>query len=174
MVACPRMVPSFSLLALLACRDLDKVPVVAGERCAPERDEVEVACTLDGDTFQVDACGGESVRMLGVDAAEIAHNDTEVDQCWGPEAADWLAETLEDAEVRLTFDATCQDTYERTLAYVWLEDDDGDERLVNEWIIRQGMAQVYEDFDDIRLAELLYAAQDAAQAEGLGRWGACE
>ncbi|MFN7143665.1 MAG: thermonuclease family protein, partial [Myxococcota bacterium] len=77
------------MVALLGCRGLDSVDIVAGEHCAPDR-EVEIACVLDGDTFQVGECGGESVRLLGVAAPEIAHNDSEVDECWGPESASWL------------------------------------------------------------------------------------
>lgn len=162
-----------SLLVLSACRDLDRVPVMAGERCAADREDVPVACVLDGDTFQVDACGGESVRLLGVNAPEIAHDGTEVDMCWGPEAAAWLADLLDGVEVRLSYDRKCTDGYDRTLAYAWIPDDEGDELLVNELLVREGMAPVYEDFDDIRLAEVLYTAQDIAQAAGAGLWGAC-
>ncbi|MFZ5476496.1 MAG: thermonuclease family protein [Myxococcota bacterium] len=161
------------------CEGLDRIPIVVGtedDPCAPEREE-EVACTLDGDTFQVGACGGESVRLLGVSAPEIAHDESETDECWGPEAATWLDDLLVGVTVRLSFDAVCEDTYERTLAYAWIDESvDGEEesRLVNEEIIRAGYARVYEDFDDIRLADRLYEAEAAAQEENLGLWAVCE
>ncbi len=153
------------------------VPVLEGDHCALSRDEV-VACTLDGDTFQVAVCGGESVRLLGVDAPEIAHNDNEVAECWGPEAAAYAAARLEGISVRLEFDRVCTDTYERTLAYAYIPDGDPDTEeddiFVNEEIIRLGYATVYDDFDDIRLRDLLYNAEWTAQSRGAGIWSACE
>lgn len=137
-----------------------------------------MACTLDGDTFQVGTCGGESIRLLGVDAPEIAHNDSEVAECWGPESASYLAELLADLTVRLEFDTTCTDTYGRTLAYAWIPEGDpeetSDDLLVNRDVIRQGMATVYEEFDDIRRADQLYSDEYAARQAGLGLWSACE
>jgi micrococcal nuclease len=181
MLPCRRMRWLPVVLWCGGCKGLDKVPIVVGadddeEICAQSREE-DVACTLDGDTFQVEVCGGESVRMLGVDAPEIAHTDTEVADCWGDEAAAWLADFLEDATVRLSFDATCEDAYGRTLAYVWIDEVEGDEDssiLVNEEIIRAGQARFYTDFGDIRLRDRLEAAEAAAKAEGLGLWADCE
>jgi micrococcal nuclease len=166
-------VPYVVLTLLAGCRGIDSLPIVAGEHCAPDREET-VACTLDGDTFQIGACGGESVRLLGINAPEIAHSDAEVDECHGPESAAWLADLLTGVEVRLEFDATCEDTYDRTLAYAWIVDEDGEERLVNEEILLAGMARVYEDFDDIRLAERMYAAQARAVSANAGLWAVCE
>lgn len=162
------------LLPLLhGCRGLDAVEIVAGEHCADDR-EVEVACTLDGDTFQVGACGGESVRLLGINAPEIAHDGTEVDECWGPESAAWLTDRLDGLDLLLEFDATCEDVYGRTLAYAWIVEEDGARALLNAEILSEGMARVYEDFDDIRLAPTLYAAQAQAQAQNVGLWSTCE
>lgn len=168
----------FPILALLACPGLDRVPIVVGdateaERCASD-EEAEVACTLDGDTLQIGACGGESVRLLGVDADEIAHSETEQDECYGPEAAAYLADLLTGETVRLEYDRECQDAYGRTLAYVYATDDDGVEYLVNERVIREGMAYFYEEFADIRLADTLAAAEAAAQADNAGLWAVCE
>jgi len=161
------------LVGLVGCRGLDSVPILSGEHCAPDREET-VACTLDGDTFQVAECGGESVRLLGINAPEIAHNSSEIDECWGPEAAQWAADHVTGLTLRLEFDATCQDTYDRTLAYAWYTNDDGEEVLLNEELIETGQARVYEDFDDIRLADRLYAAQARAVAANEGLWAVCE
>lgn len=172
MVPCQSM--SVAILALLfGCRGLDSVAIVAGEHCAADRD-VTVGCIRDGDTFEVDSCEGEAVRMLGVDAPEIAHDSTEVDDCFGPESTDWLTDLLLEEEVRLEFDADCDDGHERTLAYAWLTDDEGEETLANEAIIRAGYARFYEEFSDIRLADRLAAAEADAQAANAGLWGVCE
>jgi micrococcal nuclease len=174
-----------SILPLLfACWTLDDVPVFGTPRCAEER-IVEVGCVLDGDTFQVGACGGESVRLLGIDAPEIAHNGSETDMCWGPEARDWTTSALLGRTVRLEFDTTCEDMYGRTLAYVYLLDEaeaadsgepaeEAEETFVNTEILRQGQARVFEDFDDILLREILYTAQASAQQANVGLWGECE
>lgn len=169
------------LSLLFACWTLDDVPVFGTPRCAEER-IVEVGCVLDGDTFQIGACGGESVRLLGIDAPEIAHNRSETDMCWGPEARDWTTSMLLGRSVRLEFDATCEDMYGRTLAYVYLLPDDvdsgssdeADETFVNTEILRQGQARVFEDFDDILLREMMYTAQAAAQQANVGLWAECE
>lgn len=174
------------LSSLLGCWTLDTVPVFASARCAPER-YVEVGCVLDGDTFQVGACGGESVRLLGVDAPEIAHNSSETDMCYGPEARDWSTQQLLGRTVRLEFDATCEDMYGRTLAYVYLVDEsvsvgdtgepvevETDETFINAEILRQGRARVFEDFDDILLREVLYTAQATGQRNNAGLWAECE
>ncbi len=174
MLPCGSMSVAYAILVLLVgCRGLDAVAIVAGEHCAPDR-EATVACTLDGDTLEVGACGAESVRLLGIDSPEIAHDSTEVDQCFGPEAAAWMADRLVGVDVRLEFDAECADTYGRTLAYVWTTDEDGTETLVNDEILRAGYARVFEEFDDIRLAERIYDAQADAQAANAGLWAVCE
>jgi endonuclease YncB( thermonuclease family) len=46
--------------------------------------------------------------------------------------------------------------------------------LINEEIIRAGAARVYEEFDDIKLAPVLYDAEAVAQRGEAGLWGVCE
>jgi micrococcal nuclease len=160
---------------LAACRGLDSVEIVSGDHCAPSREET-VGCARDGDTLELDDCGGEAIRLLGINAPEIAHDSTEVDECYGPESAAWVSDLTVGRDVRLEFDTTCEDKYFRTLAYIYMlpEEEGDDEVFLNEEIVRQGYARVYEDFDDIRLADTLYAAQDEAQAENRGLWSVCE
>jgi micrococcal nuclease len=162
----------------------DEIPLVAEGQCAPGR-EGEVACTLDGDTFDIGACGdevGERFRMLGIDAPEIAHDEPA--DCWGDAAAFELERLLEGRTVTLTFDVDCVDVYERTLAYVWLRDADGDgdtaeedgeSVLVNEWMLEEGHARLYKEdwVDPLRLQQRLDDASARASARGLGLWGAC-
>lgn len=167
--------------------------------CDAERDAV-VACVLDGDTVDLGACGdglGERVRMLGLDAPEIAHSDSEVADCWGDEAHAALEEIVGGRRVTLTFDQTCLDLYGRSLAYLWLVgdeldhllDEDGiddflqpldvgdDEQalLVNQWMVWQGHARVFDEaiFGRLRYQDRLDAAQRAAEREGRGLWGTC-
>lgn len=135
-----------------------------------------------------------TVRLLGVDAPEIAHSDGEVSDCFGDTSADFLSDALIGETIILSRDVECQDVYGRELAYVALaagddewdfeceyEDDETScnttssaQVLMNDIVIRYGYARVYEDFDNIRLASLLYESQDAAQAANAGLWAECE
>jgi endonuclease YncB( thermonuclease family) len=162
------------------CPLLDEVPIVGPpvvgfEPCAPEREE-SVACVLDGDTFDVEACGdnGERIRMLGIDAPEVAHGEDPA-ECWGYEASAELERLLTSEDVLLTFDWECEGIYNRTLAYVWLEQEGDDSLLVNQWMLEEGHARLFEeDFGQpIQLKDDFEAAQDVARARGLGLWGAC-
>lgn len=170
------MSPWFTpLVVLAACEGLDRVPILEGGQCAPERDAT-VACIRDGDTIELDYCGGEAVRLLGIDAPEIAH-EGEPAECYGDEATQRMTWLASGQAVRLRFDTTCTDAYDRTLAYVYLvndPEDEDDDVLLNEQLVREGYVRVYEDFDDIKLADLLYTAEAAARNAGLGLWGACE
>ncbi|TNE90253.1 MAG: nuclease [Deltaproteobacteria bacterium] len=176
-----------ALLPLLAgCYDppdfppIEDLPIEPTNRCAPAREDELVACVLDGDTLDIGACGeelGERVRLLGINAPEIAH-DPDPAECFGPEAEVALRAELAGERVRLTFDVdACEDTYGRALAWVWLEDPtqpDAEPVLINEWLVREGYARVYEDFiDGILYEQDLRDAEARAIAEGRGLWGAC-
>ncbi len=192
---------SSGLLFVVACdrRPADLPPVPDGfptflegdGACAPSRNDT-VACVLDGDTFDVGACGddvGVRIRMLGINAPEIAH--TEPAQCYGDIAATALRELIDRRAVVLTFDYECFDRYGRSLAYVWFQSDDavvvdpegGDTAtpasyvLANEWMLQQGYARLApEDWttQDIRLLDTMMAAEQRAREQGIGLWGACD
>lgn len=183
----------FSLL-LVGCLDfpdlplVDEVPIVASQRCAPAREEI-VACVLDGDTFDVGQCGsgGERVRMLGINAPEIAHPpDPTPSECWGDNAAAELRRRIEGRRVLLTFDQNCTDVFGRTLAYAWIpgstpapidpDDEEPGETItsVNEEMVLWGHARIYgEEFGEIELQRRLEIARDLAEALGRGLWGVC-
>lgn len=191
------------LWTLLACYtppDLPPfggVPIVAAppEGCRDD-DEYTVACTIDGDTFDLSLCGdgGERVRMLGVDAPETEKPGKAAD-CYANEAWDWLTSVLAGQEVTLSFDRTCTDIYDRTLAYVWLRGDafeavaddlpfwvsnwyqDPEEPaiLLNEVMLGEGYARQYpEDLAGTLVFQtrLDDAAREAEQFSR-GLWGAC-
>lgn len=151
---------------------VDRVPIVADNRCAEPR-EVRVVCVLDGDTFDIGQCGegGERIRMLGIDAPEIAHPPDPA-ECWGEAAEQALRRRIEGQTVLLTFDARCEGVFGRTLAYVW--DLDAQDRSVNTWMVEQGHARIYDEaFGDVVLQPQLIEARDVARSRGLGLWGEC-
>ncbi len=174
---------SLWLLILSACNR--EIPILVNDWCADERGAT-VLEIIDGDTIKVDQ--GETLRLLGIDAPEIYYEGSSecTSQespacCNGVEAEDWLKDLLPvGTGVRLSFDLECEDTYARTLAYVWLpstQDTGGAEVFINEQAIDAGMSRLFdEDIGsalDIRYYERFQAAQTDAQGRGAGLWGAC-
>jgi micrococcal nuclease len=180
--------PPFSAVVVFALSGCwrDQVPFFDDSAtpgpCSATRTE-EVGCVVDGDTLDVNSCGGERVRLLGVDTPEV--HGVDEPECYGPEASDFLKDLLpEGAALTLRFDIDCVDTYDRTLAYVYIDDPDSsdtgatDELFVNELILSQGYGRWFaEDIgnaQDIREKDRLQAAEDEARSAGRGLWGACE
>ena len=117
---------------------------------------------IDGDTITVSGVG--VVRLIGVDAPEKTggYRDSEP---FGDAAATFMRRLLEGHTVRLEYDGDRKDQYNRTLAYVFLEDG----RLANVEIIRAGYAEVYRRFDYRRKPDFFAAERDAKDARR-GMW----
>ena len=130
---------------------------------------VPVVRVVDGDTLWVRRDGAdEKVRLIGIDTPEVDWYGGEA-ECFGDEAGRSAMRLLEGASVRLELDRDPTDPYDRTLAYVYLEDG----RMVNLLLVRRGFAVVtiYEPND--RYEDRLRAAERAAQDDGAGLWSAC-
>lgn len=155
---------------------VDEVPIVSSDRCDAPR-EAFVACVLDGDTFDIGMCGdgGERIRMLGINAPEIAH-PPEPEECWGDEAALELTRRIEGTSVLLTFDRTCQGVFGRTLAYVWTGDTEEENVMsLNQQLLDEGHVRVFaEEFGQIIFQQEYEQTEAEARARGVGLWGACE
>lgn len=107
---------------------------------------VEVVRVIDGDTLIVDRDGAEErVRVLGIDAPEVARDGSPGEPCAAEATA--LTERLTDGgEVEVITDPSQSETdrYGRTLAYV-----EADGRDVSAELLREGLAEVYESAPDI-------------------------
>ena len=126
-------------------------------------DPVLVRHVVDGDTIDVVNVG--RVRLLGIDAPELAHGyDTPAP--WAQEARDRLAALVLDRWVRLETDGQPLDVYSRRLAYVLT--DSG--VFVNAMLLRDGLAHVTARVPLLRLDELR-RAESEAQAFRRGMWG---
>ena len=88
---------------------------------------------VDGDTLLLE--DGTRVRLLGVDAPEIAHENQPAEPL-GADAAEFMRRAVEGRQVRLEFDRERRDQYRRVLAYVWIG-----ERCMNEELIRAGYSR---------------------------------
>ncbi len=118
----------------------------------------------DGDTlFLTD---GRKVRLLGVDTPEVGENL----ECYGDEATALLRSLLpEGTHVRVLADTQALDQYGRSLLLLWQDD----ATFVNLALIQQGAAEAVVLEPNLLYASEFEAAEDAAQAAGLGLWGTC-
>ncbi len=154
-----RLLPVGLLLAILASHAAyaGTLSVVSPDRW------VHVAHVYDGDTFRTD--GGEKVRLVGINAPEVAHDD-EPGQPLGKRAGARLRGLVLDREVRLMTDAQQHDIYGRLLAHVYLRDG----TWINGLLVREGLAHVYIFPPNFAHAVSLLHEEDTARARHLGIW----
>ncbi|MBC8874079.1 MAG: thermonuclease family protein [Planctomycetes bacterium] len=135
----------------------------------------EVVRVVDGDTLKVRAPDaserdlrserGVRLRLLGIDCPESVKPNHPVEP-WGPEAAEFTTKFIADRPVRLQFDGRRVDQYGRYLAYVFV-----DERMLNEELVREGLARVSTyPGDSQTMARRLRAAEDEARQNLRGIW----
>lgn len=141
------------------------VTVGVGVATAAPSPEAVVQRIVDGDTFEAGFEGRTTtVRLLNVDTPETKDPNADV-ECLGPEAASRLAQMIPvGSTVRLAFDDERTDGYDRTLAGVY----DGQERLVNAEIAREGLGVAALVGGNDRFYDDVVDAQDEARANGRG------
>lgn len=122
-----------------------------------------VTRVIDGDTIQI--ATGEKVRYIGVNTPETVDPRRPV-QCYGHEGSAENKKLVEGKEVRLEKDVSNTDKYGRLLRYVWVGD-----VMVNEFMVREGFAQVSTYPPDVKYKDRFVAAEKLAQAENKGFWG---
>ena len=111
--------------------------------------------------------GVERVRLIGIDAPEVDHTGPD-DECYGEEATAFLEERIDGKLVWLTFDAECDDHYDRTLAYVHTHDG-----FVQRSLLEAGMVRHYRVSPNTSFSTVFQSDEDAARAMNVGMWGAC-
>jgi endonuclease YncB( thermonuclease family) len=151
-------------LAVLASPFLQPIPPPPLGGRVGSADLVLVRSVTDGDTIVVSNVG--RVRLLGIDAPEIAHSGLDTAAPFGREARDRLTVLVLNRWVRLEQDGTAVDVYNRRLAYVIT----GDGTCINATMVREGLARVAARQPLARLAEL-QRAEGEAQAFRRGMWG---
>jgi endonuclease YncB( thermonuclease family) len=129
-----------------------------------------VVKVIDGDTIKVDIGGKiETVRLIGMDTPEIAHPNHPQNDYFGPEAAQYAKQLLENQSVYLIPDPmqSNRDKYDRLLRYVFLEDG----TLINAKLIAEGYAYnyIYEPFQFMKQFDYL---EKQAKEKQLGLWSA--
>jgi endonuclease YncB( thermonuclease family) len=124
---------------------------------------------IDGDTMVLR--DGRKVRYLGINAPEHG-------QPYAREATNFNRRLVNGLPVRLEFDQVREDRYGRLLAYVFATKCEargancGEETLVNEQLLAEGLAHVFFMPPNTRFAERLLQVQEKAHTARRGMWKA--
>ena len=150
-------------------KSLSSNPTQVRTPTADNRESALVIRVIDGDTVEVSLSGGsQTVRYIGIDTPETKHPNKPI-ECFGPEASQFNEELVAGKQVLLEKDVTDKDRYGRLLRYEWIEG----VGLVNQVLVENGYARVSTYPPDVKYESLFIAAESSAQADGIGRWGAC-
>lgn len=133
-----------------------------------------VTRVIDGDTIEVNLNSKiQKVRYLGMNTPETVDPRRPV-QCFGHEASDENKKLVEGKTVVLTKDISDTDKYGRLLRFIYLPLSDGQMLFVDDYLVREGYAQIDTFPPDIKFADRFLAAQKQAQALNKGMWGKCK
>jgi len=138
-------------------------PTAIGTRVPSPRTDgaAHVLRVVDGDTIEVEIDGAPyRVRYIGVDTPEQG-------MPFYDEATQANADLVTGRDVLLEKDVSETDQYGRLLRYVYIGD-----MMVNEELLRSGIAQVATFPPDVRHIDRFLAVQQEAQAAGVGLWAA--
>jgi endonuclease YncB( thermonuclease family) len=134
----------------------------------PNAGKYRVTHVADGDTLNLE--GRHRVRLIGINCPEIAHPEKDPPtraQPWSAEAMKFTEARIKNQTVRVEFDPEydAEDRYGRWLCWVYYRDRDGSEKLLNEELLREGLAFAYDDRRQYHYTEAMYRRLKAAQRE---------
>jgi len=140
--------------------------------CLPRNSgEVRVVRVVDGDT--VDADSGVTIRYIGIDTPETRRRTSAgwipTGDLYGEEAKKANDALVMGQKVRLEYDVQKKDKYGRTLAYVFVRQDNK-EILVQTELLRRGLAFLYTLPPNVRYVDIFLAAQKEARRNKAGMW----
>ena len=130
--------------------------------------EVKYSDSVDGDTAKFELNGEIiTVRFLGIDTPETVH-PTKGEEPYGKEASNFTKEKLKNAKkIEIEYDENSAklDKYERHLAWIWVDD-----VLLEEELVKNGLAQTYMLQDNYKYAGRLQESEEIAKKEKKGIW----
>ncbi|HHU07975.1 MAG TPA: hypothetical protein GXZ59_06495 [Clostridiaceae bacterium] len=134
----------------------------------PDKDNYyPVARIVDGDTIVLKIDGyHRKIRLIGINAPESVHNDPEKNTAEGEAASSYLENLLDGHEVRLEYDVSYRDRFERDLCYCYLPDG----TFINFAMVRAGHANLMTIPPNIKYVDLFKQALADAQIDKLGMW----
>jgi micrococcal nuclease len=127
-----------------------------------------VSKVVDGDTFWVINSRGEEekIRLIGVNTPESRNTGRTKIQYFGKEATAFAKKTLTGKRVRLEYDVQRTDRYQRTLAYVYLENG----TFFNALLLQEGYAQVATYPPNVKYQNQFINIQKRARDQKKGLW----
>lgn len=161
-----RLAAAFAAVAVLAACTPSERSVQTSSNPVGDRSQCEVTAVVDGDTFRCADVG--RVRIVGINAPELAHGTGERDQCYGQESRRALAGLIEGQYVTITTDPTqgTRDRYGRRLGYIATPE----ARDVGHQLVADGAARAV--FVHPRSGQY-EAAERAARQQQRALWRAC-
>ena len=130
-----------------------------------EKQTVRVVRVIDGDTIEIE--GKIKVRYVGVNTPEL-HDPRKPIECFGQAASDENKRLVEGKEIYIQKDVSETDKFKRLLRYVWVGD-----MFINDYLVRQGFAQVSTYPPDVKYVSQFLEAQKEAQDNKRGLWKEC-
>ena len=146
----------FMLLVLTIVLSLSGCTGVSQDSSQIPRTFENVTDVVDGDTFTLDS--GERVRLIGVDTPEMGEE-------YYAEATEHLTALILNKQVELEGDVSNRGHYGRLLRYVWI-----DGMMVNEELVRSGLAESKHYSPDTKYQDILDEAEVKAHDSRLGIW----
>ena len=136
---------------------------------AQERLQVTFNSCIDGDTANVLLGNKEiKIRFLAIDTPETKH-PTKGEELFGKEASEYTCNRLMNAKkIEIEYDSNSDklDKYDRHLVWVWVDD-----YLLQDEIIKEGLAEVAYLYGDYKYTGTLQNHQVIAQVNKVGVWG---
>lgn len=128
---------------------------------------------VDGDTIVVNHSGEQlKIRLIGIDTPESVSPKKEKNNIYGTYASEYTKEVLENAgTLYLEYDEEETDSFDRILAYVWMDDDFATyENMLNYKIVQDGYGINKEYPPNLKYAEALESACIYAKENEKGLW----
>ena len=123
---------------------------------------------VDGDTAVFEINGQNyKTRFIGIDTPESVKENTPV-EAYANDASKFTKEALENANkiiLETDSEANLYDNHERLLAYVWIDDE-----LLQSKLLEEGLAEVKYIYGDYKYLDDLYIAQKVAKNQKLNIW----
>lgn len=135
-------------------------------------EKADVLRVIDGDTIELQ--DKRRVRYIGINAPETK-NPKKTIQCFGEEASKKNKELVEGKTIYLEKDISETDKYNRLLRYVYLDNPQTNNNalFVNEYLVKEGYAQVSTFPPDVKYKDLFLASQQEAKKNKAGLWSKC-
>ncbi len=145
-----------------------------GTAVSVARNPCQLTGVVDGDTIKVTIDGTEkTVRLIGIDTPESVNPDESKNNEYGEYASEYTKSLLQNVNtLYLEYDESKEDTYGRTLAYVWFSDDSADAEtgMLNGLLVAKGYAYDKVYMPNNRYADRFMQFRMKAKNDKAGLW----